>query len=119
MASASRLDQIGADEASPTFLLESSMDPENFREILKLCGAKPPDERGYQDLPDKTTLTLYLARAGVGLTVGSVEAVAIRSLRIHARTNKGDLYVVAFEDLFAANIEGGAQPRSARRAGFG
>ncbi len=37
----------------------------------------------------------------------------------HARTTKGDLYVISLEDVFAANIEGAAKSKSERRAGFG
>jgi hypothetical protein len=94
------------------------MTPDHINEILTICEASS-SEGGFRELPNKTTLSLYLARAGVGLTVPSVEALAIKGQVIHARTNKGDLYVVPLEDVFAVNIEGRLQPKAARKAGFG
>ena len=95
------------------------MDPEHFHDILKLCEATPADSGGFREFPQKTTLSLYLAKNGVPLTVGNIEAVAVRGMHVHARTTKGDLYVLSFEDLFAANIEGRMTPKAGRKAGFG
>jgi hypothetical protein len=92
--------------------------PEQLQEILQLCEATAADERGFRELPQKTTLTFYVAKDSVGLTVANVEALALRGHHAQARTTKGDLYVLSIEDVFACNIEGRAQPKSARRAGF-
>lgn len=94
------------------------MSPEHLHEILELCDASKPDERGFRELPQKASLTLYLSNGGVGLTVSEVEALASRGHHVQARTKKGDLYVLSLEDVFAINVEGRAQPKSARRAGF-
>ncbi len=94
------------------------MSPEHLQEILEICDASKPDERGFRELPQKTTLTLYLSNGGVGLTVTEIEAVAARGHHVQARTRKGDLYVLSLEDVFALNVEGRAQSKSARRAGF-
>lgn len=94
------------------------MSPEHLQDILQLCEASAADERGFRELPQKTTLTLYLAKDSVGLTVANVEAVSLRGHHLQARTTKGDLYVLSIEDVFACNIEGRAQPHRARRAGF-
>jgi len=94
------------------------MSPEHINEILTLCEASAADN-GFRELPAKTTLSLYLAKGGVGLTVAQIEAVAIKSGTIQARTTKGDLYVVALEDVFGANIEGRMQAKTPRKAGFG
>lgn len=94
------------------------MSPEHLHEIFELCDASPPDERGFRELAQKTTLTLYLAKDSVGLTVTGVEAIALRGHNVQARTTKGDLYILSLDDVFAANIEGRAKPKSERRAGF-
>ena len=94
------------------------MSPEQVNEILTICEASASDN-GFRELPQKTTVTLYCARGGVGLTVSSIEAMALRGQSLHARTTKGDLYVVAIDDVFAANVEGRAQAKTPRRAGFG
>jgi hypothetical protein len=92
--------------------------PEDIQEILKICEASNADANGFRELPQKTTLTLYLSKNSVGLTVSGIEAIAVRGHHAQARTQKGDLYVVSLDDVFAANIEGRAQSKSARRAGF-
>ncbi len=94
------------------------MSPEHLQDIFELCDASTPHERGFRELPQKTTLTLYLAKDSVGLTVNSVEAIAVRGHHVQARTTKGDLYILSLEDVFAANIEGRAKPKTERRAGF-
>lgn len=94
------------------------MSPENLTEILQLCDASAADERGFRELPQKTTLTFYLAKDSVGLTVPNVEAVNLRGHHVQARTSKGDLYILSIEDVFACNVEGRAQSKGARRAGF-
>ena len=95
------------------------MSPDHLQEILQMCDASKANEQGFREFPQKTTLTLYLAKDSVGLTVASIEAVAVRGHQAHARTTKGDLYVISLEDVFAANIEGAAKSKSERRAGFG
>jgi hypothetical protein len=94
------------------------MTPEHINDILKICEASEGDG-GFRELPQKTTLTLYLSKGGVGLTVPSIEAVALKGHTVHARTIKGDLYVVSLEDVFAANVEGRMKAKTERRAGFG
>ena len=96
------------------------MSPEQLDEILSTtCEAEPAGASGYRDLPEKVRLTLYAARGGVGLTVPEIEAVARRGLSVHARTAKGELYVVQLEDVFAASVDGKARPKTERKAGFG
>jgi hypothetical protein len=92
--------------------------PEHLQEILQLCEAGAEGDRGFREFPQKTTLTLYLAKDSVGLTVTGIEAIAVRGHRAHARTVKGDLYVLTLDDVFAANIEGRAKAKAERRAGF-
>lgn len=91
---------------------------DQLQEILVLAGAAPADEHGFRELPQKTTLTFYVAKESVGLTVADVEALAVRGHQLQARTIKGDLYILSIEDIFACNVAGRAHARSARRAGF-
>ena len=93
------------------------MSPEQIQEILKICEATE-GEGGFRELPPKTTLTVYLAKGGVGLTVGSIEAVIVRGASVQARTTKGDLYVLSLDDVFTVSIEGRAKAKAERRAGF-
>lgn len=94
------------------------MSPEQIQEILKVCEATE-GEGGFRELPQRTTLSLYLSKGGVGLTVGSIEAMHVRGHAVQARTTKGDLYVFSLEDVFAANVEGRMKSKTERRAGFG
>lgn len=94
------------------------MSPEQFNDLLTLCEASPADN-GFRELPNKTTLSLYLAKNGVGSTVSQIEAINLKGSTIQARTTKGDLYVVFVEDVFGANIEGRMQAKAPRKAGFG
>ena len=59
---------------------------EHFHDILKLCDASAADSGGFREFPAKTTLSLYLAKNGVPLTVGNIEAVAVKGMHVHART---------------------------------
>lgn len=93
------------------------MTSEQLQEVLQICDATE-GERGFRELPQKTTLTFYVAKDSVGLTIANVEAVALRGHNAQARTTKGDLYVFNLDDVFAVNVEGRAHPKSARRAGF-
>jgi hypothetical protein len=95
------------------------MDPEHFQQILQLAGGEAADDRGFRELPQKTTLTLFFARQGAQVTVTEVEAVALKGPLVHARTTKGDLYVASLSDLLAVNVEGREKPKAGRRAGFG
>ncbi len=96
-----------------------SMSPETFAEILSLSGAAASTDGAWRELPPKTTLTLYLARAGVGLNIPSVEAVSLKGLAAQVRTLKGEIYVFELGDVFAVNIEGRHEPRAKHRPGFG
>jgi hypothetical protein len=93
------------------------MTEEMLRTVLETAQAKA-DKEGTAALPQGRLLTLYTAHAGVGLTVGKVERVRIAGGSVRAHTVKGDTYVLALEDLFAAAIEGTGEPGAQRKAGF-
>jgi hypothetical protein len=91
------------------------MTQEHLSAILELISAKP-DKDGWSTFPDGRGLTLYASHGGVQLTVPRVEAIAVKSGLLRARTTKGELYLLPLEDVFAAAAE--AAPTQARKAGF-
>lgn len=91
------------------------MKQEHLAAVLEGVAARP-DKDGWANLSDGRYLTLYAAHDGVQLTVARVEAVQQQAGLVRARTVKGEIYVLALEDLFAAALE--AAPAQTRRAGF-
>jgi hypothetical protein len=76
-------------------------------------------ERGERILEEGRRITLYAAHGGVGLTVAKVESVRIGNGLVRAKNDKGELYVLALEDLYAASIDAhGGPSASGRKAGF-
>ena len=88
---------------------------EHLSAILDLISAKT-EKDGWSVFPDGRGLTLYAAHQGVQLAVPRVEALAVKGGLLRARTSKGELYVLALEDVFAVAAE--ATPTQARKAGF-
>jgi hypothetical protein len=93
------------------------MTEEMLRTVLETAQAKA-DKDGTTALPEGRHMTLYAAHAGVGLTVGKVERLRIAQGTVRARTAKGETFVFALEDVFAAAIEGGSEAAMSRKAGF-
>jgi hypothetical protein len=91
------------------------MTEEHLHAILELLSTRT-DKEGWSSLSEGRTITLYAAHDGVQLTVARVEAVALKGGLVRARTNKGELYLLALEDVFAAAAEGTAT--QTRKAGF-
>jgi hypothetical protein len=91
------------------------MTQEHLSAILELISAKA-EKDGWSTFPDGRGLTLYAAHDGVPLSVPRVEAIAVKAGLLRARTAKGELYLLALEDVFAAAAE--ATPTQARKAGF-
>ena len=91
------------------------MTQEHLAAILELISAKP-DKEGWSTFADGRGVTLYAAHGGVPLTVARVEAVAVKSGLLRARTVKGEIYLLALDDVFAAAAEG--TPTQSRKAGF-
>jgi len=83
--------------------------------LLAAAGAKK-DSEGWVKAPDGRHLTLHAAFNGVGLTVSRVGAVRVEGALLHARTTKGDLFILAMSDVFAGAVEGAST--SGRKAGF-
>lgn len=91
------------------------MTQEHLSAILDILTAKL-DSDGWSSLPEGRCLTLYAAHGGAQLTVAKVEAVSGRGPLVRARTGKGEVYVLALEDLFAVAAD--AAPTQTRKAGF-
>jgi len=93
------------------------MTEEMFRAVLETAGAKA-DKEGWSALPEGRLLTLYVAHQGVQLTIAKVEAVKTSLRTVWARTQKGEIFAVDHDDLFAAALDRGAESSSGRKAGF-
>jgi hypothetical protein len=92
------------------------MTDEHFAAIVQSAQAKK-DAQGWWTAQEGRYLTLYVSSSSSSLTVNRVEAVQVDGKLLKARTSRGETYVLALEDVFAAAIEPEAQ--GARRAGFG
>jgi hypothetical protein len=94
------------------------MTEEILRTALDAAEART-DKDGWAELPEGRTLTLYAAHEGVGLNVTKIEAVKVGQGLVRARSTKGDTFLLALRDVFAAALEGGSgKPGQGRKAGF-
>jgi len=75
-----------------------------------------PDDEGWWEPAAERLLTLYASHGGVALTVSKVDAVKAVDDLVHARTKKGELYMLPLASLFAVAVEGAKT--SERKAGF-
>jgi len=91
------------------------MTQDHLNAILDVISAKS-DKDGWSTFGDGRALTFYAAHDGVQLTIARVEAVMVKAGLVRARTTRGETYLVALEDLFAAAAE--ATPTQSRKAGF-
>lgn len=91
------------------------MTEDHLTALLTTAEAKK-DDKGFLRAAEGRNLSLYVASAGASLTVTRVEAVKIDKQLVHARTVRGETFVLALQDVFAGSVE---QPPSAgRKAGF-
>jgi len=93
------------------------MTKDMFDTILERAECTARDDGG-SELPEGKTLTLYLSRDGASLQVGRVIEVKLDSGIVEAVNNKGELFIMALEDLFAASVSGGSKSSKGRKAGF-
>jgi len=93
------------------------MTEEMFRVVLETANAKS-DKDGWSTLPEGRLMTIYAAHNGVQLTVAKVEGLKSASGFVKARTSKGDVYILALEDLFATAFDAGTEALAGRKAGF-
>jgi hypothetical protein len=91
------------------------MTEEHLSALLSAAEAKK-DDKGWVGAADGRLFTLYVAYGGAGLTVSRVEVMRIDGKLLHARTNRGELYLLALSDVYAGAIEG--PTATSRKAGF-
>lgn len=92
-----------------------SMTEDHLTALLTAAEAKK-EEKGFLRMGEGRTITLYVASSAANLTVGKVEAVRSERGLLHARTSKGEVFVLALEDVYAGAVE--ALPSGTRKAGF-
>lgn len=93
------------------------MTEEMLKAVLETAQAKS-DGDGSATLPEGRFMTLYAAHDGVSLAVSKVESVRVAHHVVRAKNAKGEVFVLAMDDLFAAMIEPGSEGTTARKAGF-
>jgi hypothetical protein len=91
------------------------MTQEHWAALVEASGAKK-DEQGFLAPPEGKLLTLYVSSSSATLSVQRIEAVRHEAGLVHARTKKGELFVLALEDIFAGAVE--ESQGSSRKAGF-
>lgn len=91
------------------------MTEEHLAALLAAVEAKKND-KGWAVASEGRSLTLYAAFEGASLTVSRVEAVRLDQKLVHARTKKGEVFVLALADLYAGCSE--ESPTATRKAGF-
>jgi hypothetical protein len=91
------------------------MTEDHLTALLSAADAKK-DDKGWVGAADGRLFTLYVAYGGAGFTVSRIEAMRIDGKLLHARTNRGELYLLAMSDVYAGALEG--PTAQARKAGF-
>jgi hypothetical protein len=92
------------------------MTEDHFAAIISSAEAKK-DSQGWWVTQEARHLTLYVSSGGSSLTVSRVEAVRLDGALVKARSMRGEIYVLALEDVFAGAVD--PQAQGGRRAGFG
>lgn len=94
------------------------MTDEILKAALEAAEAKT-DKEGWAELPEGRALTLYAAHDGVSLHMTKIEAITSSGGLIKARSAKGEMFVLALQDVFAIALDtGGKTGQQARKAGF-
>jgi hypothetical protein len=88
---------------------------EHWAALIEASGAKK-DDKGYLATPEGKLLTLYVSSGNSTLSVQRIEALREEKGLVHARTKKGETFVLALEDVFAGAVE--ETQNSSRKAGF-
>jgi hypothetical protein len=91
------------------------MTHDHLSALYAASDAKKGDE-GWMILPDGRSLTLYVAADGATLTVSRVHGMRLEGQLVHARTSKGEHYIVALEDAYAGSVD--APSGGTKKAGF-
>jgi len=92
------------------------MTKEHWAALVEASGAKK-DGEGFFLSPEGKLFTLYVSANGASLSVQRIEAIREEQGLVRARTKKGELFVLALQDVYAGAVEE-TQGASARKAGF-
>jgi hypothetical protein len=91
------------------------MTQEHLTALITAGEAKKTDD-GWLTLPEGRALTLYVAAGNASLSIPRIQSLKLEHALVHARTHKGEHYVVALEDAYAGSVE--APAANTKRAGF-
>ncbi len=91
------------------------MTQEHWAALIEASGATK-DDKGLLVLPVGKLLTLYVSSGSSTLSVSRVESVKSEHGLVHARTKKGEVFVLALQDVFAGAVD--ESQGSERKAGF-
>lgn len=80
--------------------------------------AQATEKDGWYETQEGKTMTLYANHNGSGVSAQKVHAVREQGELVHARTTRGETYVMYLSDVYAMVVEG-TNETSKRRAGFG
>ncbi len=83
---------------------------------MSVAEAKKADD-GWLGLPDGRALTLYVAAGNSTLSIARIQQLKVDANLVHARTNKGEHYLVALEDVYAGSVDA-PTTGTAKKAGF-
>ena len=89
---------------------------EEHLNALLAAGEAKKDDQGSMRPAQGRTWTLYVVSGSASLTVSKVEALRVDKDLLHARTSKGELFIVSLKDVYAGAID--TPTGSARKAGF-
>lgn len=92
------------------------MTQEHWSALVAIAEAKKQDQ-GFLTLPEGRALTLYVAAGSATLSITRVHHVKLEGALVHARTHKGEHYVVALEDVYAGSVDT-PTASTAKKAGF-
>jgi len=91
------------------------MTQEHLAALLS-AGEATKNADGWMALPESRSMTLYVAAGNSNLSIGRVHALRHDGALLHARTSKGEHFVVALGDAYAGSVD--APSGVAKKAGF-
>lgn len=97
--------------------MPGDMTEQMFQAIISSAECEADDE-GMSRLPAGQTLTLYAGHEGVSLQAGRLVAVKLADGIVKALNSKGEMFVLALADLFAASLSCSDEKGASRKAGF-
>lgn len=75
-------------------------------------------KKGPAKLPEEKSITLYVTAHGASITVANVIELSEADGIVEAKNRKGELFILALDDILAAAIQASDERGTGRRAGF-